>query len=255
MFLLSKLLDFFSQPLCLAGLLLAGGLWRMPRTATGRGWCAAAFVVLVLTGWKPLPDLGLRLLENQYPEIAPQDALADFAGVVVLGGALEAGYVAQDHAQPLLTSSAERMTAAVALLRSHPEMKAIFSGGEGHYFGTGPSESARAEAFFSSQGVAAPRVQYEHMSRNTFDNAQLSARLPGIDPRQHWLLITSAWHMPRSMAAFEKAGWQVTAYPVDYRTGQSTPWTEYSLQEGANHWQLLLHELLGLASYRLSGRI
>jgi uncharacterized SAM-binding protein YcdF (DUF218 family) len=60
--------------------------------------------------------------------------------------------------------------------------------------------------------------------------------------------------MPRAMAAFQKAGWNVTPYPVDYRTGNATPWTEYSLAEGARKWHLLLHEALGLLVYRLSGQ-
>ena len=61
--------------------------------------------------------------------------------------------------------------------------------------------------------------------------------------------------MPRSMATFEKAGWNVTAYPVDYRTGASTPWTDYDLQGGSEHWQILLHEVVGMLAYRLTGRL
>jgi uncharacterized SAM-binding protein YcdF (DUF218 family) len=60
--------------------------------------------------------------------------------------------------------------------------------------------------------------------------------------------------MPRAMASFQKAGWNVTPYPVDFRTGGATPWTEYSLAEGARKWHLLLHELVGLLTYRLTGR-
>jgi uncharacterized SAM-binding protein YcdF (DUF218 family) len=76
-----------------------------------------------------------------------------------------------------------------------------------------------------------------------------------MDIQQPWLLVTSAWHMPRSMATFEKAGWNVSAYPVDFRTGASTPWSRYDLLASADHWGLLLHEILGLAAYRISGRM
>ena len=61
--------------------------------------------------------------------------------------------------------------------------------------------------------------------------------------------------MPRSMATFAKAGWNVTAYPVDFRTGTSTPWTEYSLISGLRAWQLVTHELVGSMAYRLTGRM
>jgi len=57
------------------------------------------------------------------------------------------------------------------------------------------------------------------------------------------------------MATFEKAGWNVTAYPVDHRAEEATVWTRYSLQSGASDWQLVLNELIGLVAYRLAGRL
>jgi uncharacterized SAM-binding protein YcdF (DUF218 family) len=81
-----------------------------------------------------------------------------------------------------------------------------------------------------------------------------SKALPGVDASRAWLLVTSAWHMPRAMAAFKRAGWQVTAYPVDFRAGQVTPWTQYSMDGSVKKWRIGLHELIGLAIYRLTGR-
>lgn len=60
--------------------------------------------------------------------------------------------------------------------------------------------------------------------------------------------------MPRAMASYRKAGWNVTAYPVDFRAGLQTPWWEYSLMQGTQRWQLALHELIGYAAYQLAGR-
>jgi uncharacterized SAM-binding protein YcdF (DUF218 family) len=98
-------------------------------------------------------------------------------------------------------------------------------------------------------------MRYEAVSRNTYENAVLTARLEGVDITQRWLLVTSAWHMPRSMGTFVKAGWNVTAYPVDFRTAPVSPWTDYALTTGIHHWQLALHEYLGLLSYRITGRL
>jgi uncharacterized SAM-binding protein YcdF (DUF218 family) len=111
------------------------------------------------------------------------------------------------------------------------------------------------ELFFDSMGLPPDRVQYESASRNTFENAVLTAKMPGIDITQRWLLVTSASHMPRSVATFTKAGWNVTAYPVDFRTGTNTPWLEYSQVNGAEKWGVLLHELLGLLAYRVTDRL
>lgn len=98
-------------------------------------------------------------------------------------------------------------------------------------------------------------MQYEAASRNTYENAVLTAQLPGVDPTQRWLLITSATHMPRSMATFAKAGWNVTAYPVDFHTGDTSDWMDFSLAGGALNWQRALHEVVGLVAYKLTGRI
>jgi uncharacterized SAM-binding protein YcdF (DUF218 family) len=131
----------------------------------------------------------------------------------------------------------------------------VYSGGEGTLLGDGPSEAERARVFFDSMGLTDKQVQYESASRNTYENAVFSARLPGITTTQPWLLLTSASHMPRAMGTFTKAGWRVTAYPVDFRTGATTPWLDYSLREGTQKWQMVLHEWLGILSYRLTGRL
>ena len=256
MFFLGKVLGLITQPLVWVGALLLLGLLMLTRKpGLGRGLVTAALVVLLLMGWLPLPDVGLRALEGRYTEIAPDADLSGYAGVVLLGGAMGSGNVAQAHRQPVVNDAAERMSATAAILMRHPQLPVVFTGGEGALLGTGPSEADRAKVFFNSLGIAANRVRYESVSRNTYENAILTAQMPGVNKTEKWLLLTSAWHMPRSMATFEKAGWNVTAYPVDYRTGASTPWTDYDLQSGSEHWQILLHEVVGMLAYRLTGRL
>lgn len=255
MFLLSKLLAVLTQPLAwVAATLLLALLMLRRKPQAARRWLWLSLGLLLLIGWQPLPDRLIQHLEAQYAEISPQADLRGYAGIVVLGGATESGRVAQSHQQPLLNDAAERMTAPVAMLQRNPHLRVIFTGGEGEWLGSGPSEAVRAQGFFDSMGLTAKQVQYEAASRNTYENAVLSAQLPGVDITRPWLLVTSAWHMPRSMATFTKAGWNVTPYPVDFRTGNDTPWTDYSLTQGVAHWQLALHELLGLLAYRMTGR-
>jgi uncharacterized SAM-binding protein YcdF (DUF218 family) len=250
----AKLLSLLTQPLAWCAGLLASSLVLRRRPRLARGLSAAALAGIVLIGWQPLPDALLRRLENQYPEIPPGTDLNHFAGVVVLGGALEPAFQTIAHSQPVLNDAAERMTAVLPLLRRNPELQVVFTGGEGRLMETGPTEARRAQLFFDSQGLAQNKVLYESASRNTYENAVLTAQFPGIDTTKPWLLLTSAWHMPRSMATFAKAGWNVTAYPVDFRTGTETPWTEYSMKRGVERWQLALHELLGLLMYQLASR-
>jgi len=253
---LSKILALITQPLgWVALLILLALVWLRSKPLRARRLLASAMVLLLLIGWQPLPNGLIRQLEVQYPEIPPQTDMRGFVGVIVLGGATESGYIAQAHSQPLVNGGAERMTATVALLQRNPALRMVYSGGEGELLGTGPSEAERARGFFESLGVTGPRMRYEAASRNTYENAVLTEKMDGIDITQRWLLVTPAWHMPRSMGTFQKAGWNVTAYPVDFRTAPSTPWTEYSLSNGVNQWGMVLKELVGLLAYRLAGRI
>lgn len=255
MHILAKLLDFLLNPLAWT-LLLVGIAWlqahRRPQHL--RPWLAAALAVALLSGWQALPEWLLNTLERQYTEWSPEASTEGYAGVVVLGGALSAGYLAQQHLQPGLNDAAERMTAAVALLRRNPRLHLVFTGGEGAAFGTGPSEAARAAAFFATLGVPPNALLLEDRSRNTYENAVLTGQMPDIDRGRPWLLLTSAWHMPRAMRVFQAQGWNVTAYPVDFRTVENPPWARFSLTEGPAIWQLALHEWVGLLAYRLLGR-
>jgi uncharacterized SAM-binding protein YcdF (DUF218 family) len=141
------------------------------------------------------------------------------------------------------------MTVPVGLMRQHPQLQLVFSGGEGRLLATGVTEAELAKAFYQQQGVDMGRVVLEGGSRTTRENAIQVAAMLGERCKQPWLLVTSAWHMPRSVPEFETVGCQVTPYPVDFRTGATTAWTEYSLARSLLLWQTALHEWLGLWVY------
>ena len=255
MTILASLLSVLTQPLSWVLFLLALSLLAGRRVALGRALVGSAVVLLILLGWKPLPDLLTRQLETQYAAIPPHADLRGYVGMVVLGGSTDANFVAAEHAHPLLNDAAERMTTPLAMLRKNPHLRLVYTGGGTATDAGVISEAQHAKIFFDSVGVTGANVLYEGASRTTFENATLTAQLPGVDITQRWLLVTSAWHMPRSMATFTKAGWNVTAYPVDFRTGPTTPWTKYSLGPALRSWQLALHEHLGTLAYRITGRL
>jgi uncharacterized SAM-binding protein YcdF (DUF218 family) len=254
-FVLAKFLNLLTQPLTWVAALLVTSLLLHRKPVLGRKLVAFALALLLLIGWQPMPQWLIRQLEMQYAEIPLNANFQPYTGVIILGGFTEEGYIAQAHAQPVFNEAAERVIAPLAMLRHNPHLHIVFTGGEGSLLGSGPSEAERVRPFIDSMGINNNQVTYEALSRTTFENAVLSAQLPGIDITQRWLLVTTASHMPRSIATFNKAGWNVTAYPVDFRTGNATPWTEYSLRDGARNWQLLLHECLGWLAYRLTGRL
>ncbi len=246
LFYASKLLAAFLQPLTWAAVLFLLALWWLPkRPVAGRRALIAGIGISAVLGWLPLPDALLRKMENQYP--APQGSLKPYVGMVVLGGAIGISDGEQDIRRYTLDASAQRMTAPVALLRQYPHMMLLFSGGQSNVIAKEISGADVAGEFYANMGLSAERLLYERAARNTYENAVLSARVPGVDKTQPWLLVTSAWHMPRSVALFQREGWNVTPYPVDFRTGSFTPWSNFSIAEGAQRWEMLLHEVVGLA--------
>ncbi len=107
-------------------------------------------------------------------------------------------------------------------------------------------------------GVPAERITIEDKSRNTDENARFTAAMVHPEPPQRWIIVTSAFHMPRAMGVFEKAGFQPIAYPVSFYTlGRWPDDLRLSYWPGRNLriFELALHEWIGLAAYRASGRI
>jgi uncharacterized SAM-binding protein YcdF (DUF218 family) len=254
-FALSKSFSFLEQPLNWAfTLIMLATLLAYSRhvTLARRLYMASAMIILV-TGIVVLPELLLQRLEDLHPREAID--VSSCEGVIVLGGAFDTGLRPLERNQILLSGSSERVTTAVALARDHPQLKILHTGYSGKLDDRGWSEADMASRFFAEQGLAPGRVLYENRSRDTYENAMFSRQVEGVDAMKRWLMITSARHMPRAMAVFRKAGWNVVAWPVDYVTGVSIDYLGFSILGGAGRWQMVLHELLGLALYRAAGRL
>jgi uncharacterized SAM-binding protein YcdF (DUF218 family) len=252
MFTLSKSLSAITQPMFWLALWWFASLmlmrWRR-RTAVVMLWVGLG--VLGLLGFRAIPDALIRPLENQYPPLAGS-AAATHVGIIVLGGALDHPDSFLAHGQVPLSEAAERMTVPLQLMREHPHLQLVFSGGDGRLRQLGVAESMLAEQFFKEQAVPPDRLVFEDRSRNTRENAERVADMLGERCKQPWLLVTSALHMPRSMTEFRAVGCSVTPFPVDFRTGQSTSWTEYRLAESLRRWEAALHEWIGQVVYTLT---
>lgn len=245
--------SLLTDPLFWVVLMLLAGLALRCRPVAARRSIALGLLVLVLLGWRAPPDRLMHALETWHPPAHPLQ-LERYAGVVVLGGSFERASLQRAREAVQLNAHADRLTEALALALAHPQLPIMFTGG---CVDTGAGcvpEAVLARRFFTQMGLAPDRVQYEAASRNTFENAVLTAQLPGVDKTRPWLLLTSAWHMPRSMAAFRAQGWNVTPWPADFRSNAHTPWTAYSLTQGVQQWQFALHECLGLLAYWATGR-
>jgi uncharacterized SAM-binding protein YcdF (DUF218 family) len=211
-FVLSKILWFLASPVNLAigGLVLAS-LLAFTRFSGPWRWLGLICVfVLGLLAFSPLPRIVVRPLEDRFPQQAVNSGKVD--GIIVLGGAI--GVAREDI---VLNNAAARMTKAVELARAHPEAKLVFTGGGANLLSpVVRTEADGARLLFLGLGLPEHRLVLEDRSRNTVENAVFTRRLVDPKPGERWLLVTSAWHMPRAMGVFRKAGFQVEAFPVDF---------------------------------------
>jgi uncharacterized SAM-binding protein YcdF (DUF218 family) len=246
----SKVLFFLVQPsmICLA-LIGAGLALRRQRLAV------AGFVSLLVVGFSPLGNLMILPLESRFqqPVLAQLDQ-AKISGIIILGG-FEDPYVGQSRSQLTLNEAAERLTEGLLLARALPRTRVVFSGGSASLIEAVPSAANQIGQFLGAAGVAPERIVLEAVSRNTRENAVMTYDLLQPKPGERWLLVTSAFHMPRSMGIFRKAGLDVIAWPVDFRTAgladARNPMAR--LDEGLRRVDLVAKELIGLIVYWLRG--
>src|SRR6185436_17105876 len=106
------------------------------------------------------------------------------------------------------------------------------------------------------RGLEASRITYERKSLNTEQNAVFAKAIALPKAGERWLLVTSAFHMPRAMGAFRAAGFDVVAYPVDFRTdGSSALTTPFAfVSQGLRMTDTATKEWIGLISYYLTGK-
>ena len=235
----------------LAGIvLLAIGYAR-----AGRWMLVASIVQIAAVGVLPIGS-GLALpLESRFPR---WDATrGPPTGIVVLGGGVVKPETSADQGEIVLGCTAERIVTAVELARRYPGARVVFTGGRANLTAGGLTEADFVVRFFEKLGVSRDRVIVERESRNTAENAAFTRQLVMPKAGERWLLVTSAMHMPRAVGVFQKAGFAVDAYPVDYQTFSTKDlWSVSSaLMGGIGKTDLAVHEWIGLMVYWMSGRI
>lgn len=257
---LAKVLWFVLQPSTLIALLIGYGailIWT-GWARWGRRFVSIGAVLLLVAGLSPLGHVLILPLENRFPR-ADLDTPPPPTGFIVLGGA-EDRLVGEARGAPALNEAGERLAEAAVLARRYPDAKIAFSGGQARFLHTAGSEAEGAESLLTALGVPKDRLILEAEARDTYENAVFLkkelARSGEFGPDTRWLLITSAYHMPRAIGSFRKAGFDVEAWPVDYRTrgidDLTRPFDRVS--EGLRRVDVATREWIGLIAYWLTGR-
>ncbi|MBM6596429.1 YdcF family protein [Microvirga pudoricolor] len=252
----SKIGWFFATPsnllvsLILLGLLVAlTQRWRR----LGIGFALAMTMATLALGLLPVANYLLLPLERRFP--AFQDDGQPVTGVILLGGSVDSSESAA-LGQLVANESAERVMDTLLLAARYPQARILISGGGGNVFGEGIAEAPIIAAYFKDVKVEPSRILVEDRSRTTFENAIFSREMVEPKPGERWLLVTSAWHMPRAVGVFRKAGFEVTPYPVDYRTGgPSEAFKPFAfVSDGLRRLDVATKEWAGLIGYHYTGR-
>ncbi len=250
-FTLSKLLSLLIYPLSLSLLLCVLALIFLRLR-----WARSSFYTLLLAvGWLYLCSTSLfanvlmGTLERGFMPRA-MSVIGKADAIVLLGGAMRGD--THMGTLPDLNQHADRLVHAVALFKAGKAPMMLLSGG-------GPegtrSEAQQMKDILAVMGVPAKQLVLENQSRDTHDNAVNSAPLLKARGMQRILLVTSAYHMRRSVALFEAQGLEVVPAPTDYQQLVASQVLPDWLPVVGNLSQTThaLHEIVGYWIYRWRG--
>lgn len=254
-FYISKIFWLLAQPLSLSLLLIIAGLiagWlRWNRIRTGAS--VAAALVLFLTLFTTSGAVLLQVLEDRIPRA---ELPAGGPGcIITLGGGFEAEVIATRGGFEM-NQAGDRFVETLRLAREFPQARILISGGDGSLSGTYEGDAVVGSRFFDAFGVPAHRLIRDTESRDTFENAAKTEELLAANGLEGCLLVTSAFHMPRSVGLFRKLGIAVSPWPTDFRTtgnaGLALDFTQPSTNSQLT--TTALREWTGLLFYYLAGR-
>jgi uncharacterized SAM-binding protein YcdF (DUF218 family) len=252
---LTRIFWLLVQPMSLIVILLLLGLLLSFRA--GRWWSRTFIVIpllfLVLCGFTTFGYVLITPLENRF--VRPTEP-ARIDGIVVLGGGMDGEVNTTRHGFEF-NRSGDRFVETLRLALQHPEAKIVVAAGVPPLASEEEPEAHAAQRFFKAFGIADNRVVLDDKSRNTEENAEFAKVLAGQTDGQTWLLVTSAFHMPRSVGLFRAAGFPVTPWPADYLASgaEGARFKPDQSPENMAVASIALREWAGLLGYKLTGKI
>lgn len=198
----------------------------------------------------PVNDFLMAPLEHSYP---PSPDVGQVAGIIVLGGGEDTAMtLAWDH--PQMIHAGNRFLTTMRLAQAHPDAAVLLSGGNGTRAEGLPSGAEIGQSILSAGGVAPDRMILEDRSDNTDENARFSLPLRPITDG-NWLLVTSAFHMRRSVEVFCAAGWtNIVPYPSDFKSGRLALGARGDMARSLRDLNIAVKEYIGIIAYRWTGR-
>lgn len=253
-FYLSKIFWFFANPgnAFLLVLLLGLFLCSTRFVRLGKAFVTLAVVFALTVTFIPVGQYMLKTLEDRFP--VPQSLPAHVDGIVVLGGVIDP-VMSKERDRAVIGGAVERITISAALAQAHPNARLIYSGGAASIVNKSLKEADYVARLYVALGVPRDRLMLEREARNTWENAKFTMEMVSPKPDETWVLITSAFHMPRAVGVFRRVGWEMIPYPVDFnvRPALSIP-SPIDFAAGLSSMAAAGHEWIGLIAYWLTGK-
>ncbi len=196
--------------LFLSFVLLFFGAQRFVRRLLG-----LSLILLAMPALLPIEELLARPLENRLSAPSPLPQRVD--GIIILGGAVN-WPVSQSRQILSLNTAAERMIAAQALARRYPDARLVFTGLFREIIPHDITSTPSEQSLLFGPEFANRQITYIGAARSTYEEALLALQVLQPGAGETWLLVTSAYHMPRAYLTFQQQGWTLIPYPVDYRS-------------------------------------
>ncbi len=251
-FYLSKILDFLIEPICwVFVLLLIGLLAKSPKKK--KCFLIASFITLYFFSNSFILDEILRKWE--VPAVEYKD-LKQYDVAVVLGG-----MITYDPTIDRLTfdHGSDRFLQALELYKKGHVKKMLIVGGSGSLEYSDMKEALLIQRYLKLIGIPEQDILVENESRNTRENAAFSVPILQKEfPNGNYLLVTSGMHMRRANACFEKVGLHCDLYAVDRNSGPRKFYPDHLFIPNVgvlNLWEGLIHEWVGIVTYKVMGYI
>ncbi len=251
-FILSKLLAFLINPLVIVFICFIRVLKTKDQQKKKRRF-VYTLVLLYFFSNSFILDEFMRLWEYRSKDYIEYDQTYDYG--VVLGG-----YSWYDYrmAKPQFMRSSDRLWQALRLLKQGRIKKLLISGGSGSIDMPFDKEAGHIKAFLLQMGIPEEKIIVENESKNTYENALYTKKIiDSLNTGNKVLLITSAFHMRRSLAIFKKQNYtNVSPYTTDrYSGGRKFVFDHCFIPDisALGAYNLLLHEVLGYAVYKAKG--
>lgn len=250
-FVLSKVLNFLTNPLVIVLIIFSLSIFiKWEKWKKRFFWVAISLLLFfsndfianeVMRSWEIAP--------TPYAEIK-----SSYEWGIVLTGVTRMDLLPDDRVY--FNHGADRVVHTVELYKKGIIKKILISGGIGRLINPGRREADEIYRAMILMGVPSDAMMIENESRNTHESALMVKDL--ISDQQTHLLITSAFHLRRSVACFEKAGLRVDMFSTDFYTHPRYFSLDVLLvprMEAVMIWQKLLKEWTGMVAYKLAGYI